>query len=110
MNGKETPKESFEKFTGHMFLKRLKGDAESLEEYSTEQKDRNYLFWQRDPLAILITDKKMAGEKLDYMHNNPLQPHWQLCKEPVDYRFSSAKFYETGEDEFKILTHLMDKL
>ena len=27
-----------------------------------------------------------------------------------EYRFSSARFYETGEDEFKILTHYMDKL
>lgn len=82
----------------------------SLDEYVTKQKDRNYLFWQRDPLAILITEKKMAEEKLDYMHYNPLQPHWQLCKETSDYGFSSAKYYETGEDEFSILTHLMDKL
>ena len=52
----------------------------------------------------------MAAEKLDYMHYNPLQPHWQLCKDPIEYRFSSARFYETGEDEFKILTHNMDKL
>ena len=93
-----------------MFLKKLKGDINSLAEYVTDQKDRHYIFWQRDPLAILITDKKMAGEKLDYMHYNPLQPNWQLCKEPAEYRFSSAKFYETGEDEFKILTHFMDKL
>ena len=57
----------------------------------------------------------MAGEKLDYMHNNLLQPHWQLCKEPAEYMFSLVKFYETGEDDsiaigFKILIHLMDKL
>lgn len=52
----------------------------------------------------------MAGEKIDYMHFNPMQPHWQLCDEPTGYRFSSAKFYENGEDEFKILTHYMDKL
>lgn len=67
MNSKETPKESFEKFTGYMFLTKLKGDINSLAEYVTDQKDRNYIFWQRDPLAILITDKKMAGVKLDYM-------------------------------------------
>ena len=30
MNGKETPKESFEKFTGHMFLKRLRTNNENL--------------------------------------------------------------------------------
>lgn len=34
--------------------------------------------------------------------------HWQLCKDPTEYRFSSAMFYETGEDEYKILTHYMD--
>ncbi|MDQ2721468.1 MAG: hypothetical protein M3Z26_17155 [Bacteroidota bacterium] len=52
----------------------------------------------------------MAGEKFDYIHYNPLQPHWQLCKEPAEYKYSSAQFYETGKDEFEILTHLMDKL
>jgi hypothetical protein len=110
MNGKETPKESFEKYTGNMFLKELRKNEKSLTDYATEQKDRNYIFWQRDPLALLIRDRTMAGEKLDYMHYNPLQPHWQLCDEPAGYRFSSAKFYENGEDEFKILTHNMDKL
>ena len=110
MNGKETPKESFEKFTGHVFLKHLKKAGDKLSDYKTEQKNRNYIFWQRDPLAILITNRMMAGEKLDYMHYNPLQLHWQLCQDPIMYRFSSATFYETGEDEFKILTHYMDKL
>ncbi len=110
MNGKESPKESFEKYTGHMFLKQLRRSEESLIDYATEQKDRNYIFWQRDPLAILIRDREMVASKLDYMHYNPLQPHWQLSNEPADYKFSSAKFYETGEDEFKILTHFMDKL
>lgn len=51
----------------------------------------------------------MAGEKPDYMHYNPLQPHWLLCKDPIEYRFSSARFYETREGEFKILTYYMDK-
>jgi putative transposase len=38
MNGKETPKESFEEFTGHIFLKRLKINKENLTEYATEQR------------------------------------------------------------------------
>ena len=49
MNGKETPKRSFEKFKGHMFLKHLKSNGENLNQYATRQKDRNYLFWQRAP-------------------------------------------------------------
>lgn len=94
-----------------MFLKQLRAGKESLSDYETEQKDRNYLFWQRDPLAILITNRKMAVEKLNYMHYNPLQSHWKLCDDPINYRFSSAKFYETGgEDEFKLPTHYMDNL
>ena len=110
MNGKETPKASFEKYTGHMFLKQLRINKENLSEFETEQDDRNYLFWQRDPLAVLIRDRQMAGDKLDYMHYNLLQPHWQLCDDPIKYKFSSAKFYETGKDEFNILTHYMDCL
>jgi putative transposase len=110
MNGKETPKASFEKYTGHMFLKQLRADNKNLDDYISEQNDRNYLFWQRDPLAIQITNRQIASNKLDYLHYNPLQPHWQLCNDHVEYKYSSAKFYETGEDDFKILTHYMDHL
>jgi hypothetical protein len=44
-------------------------------------------------------------EKLDYMHLNPIQPHWLLGKNPADYRYSSAIFYEQNVDEFGLLTH-----
>jgi hypothetical protein len=30
-------------------------------------------------------------QKLDYIHNNPLQPKWQLAKAPEEYFYSSAK-------------------
>ena len=100
-------------------MKQLRINKENLSEFETEQDDRNYLFWQRDPLAVLIRNRQMAGNKLDYMparrshsggHYNPLQPHWQLCKDPIKYKFSSANFYEMGRDEFEILTHYMDCL
>jgi len=61
----------------------------------------------------------MIGEKLDYRpvragrpggHYKSLQPHWQLFKDPIEYRFASAWFSETGEDEFNIVTHYIDKL
>ncbi len=83
--------------------------------YSGERKNfhsfNEAYFWTsvikdwKHPLAILISDRKMALEKIGYMHCNPLQPHWQLCNDPIEYRFSSAKFYDTEEDEFKMLTH-----
>ena len=71
---------------------------------------RHLLFWRRDPLAILITSRKMTADELDYLHYNPLQPHWKLCDDPINYRFSSARFYETDKDELKMLTDYMDNL
>ena len=93
-----------------MFLKQLRINKGNLSEFETKQDDRNYLFWQRDPLAILIRDRQWQATSLDYMHYNPLQPHWQLGDDPIKYKFSSANFYETGRDEFGILSHYMDCL
>jgi hypothetical protein len=44
-------------------------------------------------------------QKLGYIHDNPLQQKWQLADLPENYKYSSARFYETGEDEFRLLTH-----
>ncbi len=109
MNGKEFPKNSFEKFTAHRFRKKLMlEDPGLLKKFNVVATDRSLNFWQRDPLAILVFSREMASQKLNYMHFNPLQEHWNLCKHPEDYRFSSASFYENNKDEFGIVTHYMD--
>ena len=97
MNGKEFSKNSFEKFTAHRFQKKLQiGDHTTLNKFKVNASDRNYNFWQRDPLAIRIFSRNMFEQKLNYIHNNPLQEHWALCKIPETYRFSSASFYENN--------------
>jgi putative transposase len=109
MNGKEFPKNSFEKFTAHAFRKKLMVEEPgTLERFAVNACDRQYNFWQRDPLAVKVFSRQMASQKLDYMHYNPLQQHWKLCTVPEAYRFSSAAFYEKNTDEFGILTHYMD--
>ena len=45
----------------------------------------------------------MAEQKLDYMHLNPLQSHWNLCQEPSDYLYSSSSFYGTAQSKFRLL-------
>lgn len=35
-------------------------------------------------------------------------PPWRLVQHPEDYEYSSSKFYETGLDEFGLLTHYRD--
>ncbi len=105
---KETAKGSFMKFTGHTFKKMLRGQPAELAKYLSGSIDRNYNFWQRDALPISLYSREISEQKIEYIHNNPLQEHWNLCKEPEDYRFSSARFYKHGHDEFNMLTHYIE--
>ena len=108
-NGKEIPSASFMKFTAHAFEKHIGNtNIADLKNYSTNADDRKYNFWQSYPDAFLLTNPKTIIQKLDYMHNNPLQPHWQLALDPIDYPYSSARFYNTGEKNFGFLSDYRD--
>ncbi len=48
-------------------------------------------------------------QKLEYIHLNPLNERWNLSDRPEDYKWSSAKFYETGQDDFGFITHYLNK-
>ena len=43
--------------------------------------------------------EKFIIQKLNYIHNNPIQPKWNLATIPSEYFQSSALFYETGNLE-----------
>jgi putative transposase len=110
-NGKEMPHASFNKFTASSFLQDLRSSHPQVLPYFVEHTDaRRHRFWQEEPLAVLIDSRSKFEQKLDYIHNNPLQERWNLAKEPEAYRWSSAEFYMTGKDEFGILTHYLDRL
>lgn len=76
----------------------------------SSQNDRAFQIWERRPKWKQVTNREMAFQKLNYIHGNPLQGKWNLCKTTIDYRFSSALFYETGVDDFAFLTHLQEIL
>ena len=69
-----------------------KSNNVSLKNYLIDATDRSFNIWQRDPLAIQLLNIVMAAQKLDYIHLNPMQPHWLLCSQPAEYRFYSATF------------------
>jgi len=95
----------FLRFTAQqMKFKLLQTNKSKLENYRVNAKDREYQFWERNALSIDLWSESVFMQKLEYIHNNPLQEKWQLAEFPEDYRYSSAKFYETGYDEFGILT------
>ena len=52
-----------------------------------------------------FVDKKKFIQKMNYIHYNPVKAG--LCGNPEEYKYSSAKFYETGVDEFGFITQWM---
>jgi len=98
----------FLKFTAQQFKFRLTDtNDDSLGEYFVNAKDRAYQFWERNSLSVDLWTPEVFMQKFDYIHNNPLQKRWQLTDLAENYRYSSARFYETGEDEFGLITHYM---
>ena len=93
------------KFTGHCFLKDLRKNAPHiLPFFEVNTSTREYHFWQRNSLPIILYSEKVFKQKMDYIHFNPLQEKWHLVDAPKNYKYSSALFYAEGIDEFGILT------
>ncbi|MFD2145533.1 transposase [Mucilaginibacter antarcticus] len=103
---KEKIQQRFMKYTGQQLKFELaKIDPEQLNSYKVDAKDRSYQIWERNSLSIDLWSQPVFEQKLNYIHKNPVHEKWQLAIHPEDYKYSSAKFYETGVDDFGILTH-----
>ncbi len=68
--------------------------------------DRKYMFWERDHMVKPCWSKDFTLQKLNYIHNNPCQPHWRLVELPEQYQWSSASFYKLNDNRFDWLTHI----
>jgi REP element-mobilizing transposase RayT len=62
------------------------------------KRGRKYQVWQMGFDNVTITKQTDILIKLNYIHNNPLQERWGLCRMAEDYPFSSAGCYITGKD------------
>lgn len=107
LNGKETAQGSFLKYTAHEFRKMLHKEGR-LASYRVNAENKKHEFWQRDSLAIHLYSHEAALQKLKYIHNNPLAEPWQLVKDPCDYKYSSAKYYEMNQKNFSFLKDLWE--
>ena len=95
----------FGKYTAQQLICNIHLDETlSIEDYKSTQKDRNFQIWERRPLSIPIYNDKTFYQKLNYIHDNPCKGNWNLASSPEEYRYSSAKFYETGIDDWGFLT------
>ncbi|HMR18208.1 MAG TPA: hypothetical protein PKA53_02815 [Sphingobacterium sp.] len=100
----------FLKYTAQKIKFSLKdnGRLEELERYKSTQWDRDYHFWERNAYKTSMYDRKVAEQKLDYIHDNPVKAG--LCEMCVDYRYSSARYYELNEDEWGFITHYAEHI
>ena len=110
-NGKERPQGSLLKFTAHQFKKMLINEAGYgvLHPYLVDAHNKLYEFWQPDPLAIPLYTRAIAFQKLTYTHHNPLAERWKLALTTEEYKYSSAKYYTTGIDDFGFLRNLHEE-
>ncbi|MGN7784735.1 transposase [Niabella sp. 22666] len=81
-------------------------DPELLKSFFVGAADRAYQFWERNPLSIELRNHAVYRQELDYVHLNPVRAG--LCKYPEEYLYSSARFYETGIDDWGFLSHHLD--
>jgi putative transposase len=79
-----------------------------LELYKSTQRDRNYHFWERRPWKATMYSRRVAWQKLNYMHYNPVKAG--ICKFPEDYFYSSCRFYERNHDDWGFITHYEEHL
>jgi len=91
--------QNFGSYTAHAILKQLRIDQqESLLHYFHEQrrdKRHQHSIWQ-DIQAKNIYSRKFLKQKLEYIHNNPVDKDWDLVAKRADYLYSSARFYDRG--------------
>jgi putative transposase len=60
------------------------------------KRKEQYVVWEHEYQAKNVYSAAFLRQELDYLHNNPVQPHWELAERPEQHVWSSARFY-TGD-------------
>ena len=96
----------FLKYTAKGLLAELKANYYDLFlQTKVSASDRAHQVWEKDSMYLDLYSDKFFNQKLDYIHHNPLQPHWNLAAYPEAYLWSSASFYLKGDKRWGFLTH-----
>jgi putative transposase len=96
----------FKKFTSKQILAAIQAnEQESRKDWmlhifqkAGEANGRNtmYQFWRQDNQPKECFSPAFTAQKIDYIHNNPVEAG--LVEKPEDYLYSSAKAYVTNEE------------
>jgi REP element-mobilizing transposase RayT len=88
----------FKKFTAKKIIAQCKGEGNTrvldfLKTSVRRFEKQTYAVWEDEYMARDVYSPNFLKQKMDYIHNNPLQPHWNLVENAEDYLWSSARFY-----------------
>ena len=94
------------KFTSVRIRQKIEksGNVDLLEKLRVPEKEQVFKVWQDRFDDVYLADQKLLETKLEYIHTNPLQQHWNLVTKPEDWLYSSAMFYELGKQPLVIVT------
>jgi REP element-mobilizing transposase RayT len=91
--------QTFGSFTAHRILRQLREDScqELLALFCQQRRDsrHGHSLWQ-DIQAKNIHSVGFLRQKLEYIHNNPLQKQDRTSMARADYPYTSALFYDRG--------------
>jgi REP element-mobilizing transposase RayT len=91
----------FKKFTNKKLLSLIKSEPESRREWMLAlfkkagedlKRIKEYKVWQDGNMAKELVTGEMAIQKLEYVHNNPVEA--RIVDEASHYNYSSASAYE----------------
>jgi putative transposase len=106
---RENLQRDFLKITAKQIIDILqKQEPDMIKKITVNLKDRKLQVWKRNSMSIDLHNEKFLLQKLNYIHNNPCHPRWDLAAHPCDYLYSSTKFYYNRENSFDILKHYAD--
>ena len=55
--------------------------------------EQEFKVWEDRYDARDVFSVRFLEQKMEYIHHNPCQPHWNLATLPEEYPWSSARFY-----------------
>jgi REP element-mobilizing transposase RayT len=100
----------FKKFTSKKLVEQILNEPESRKEWILEyfkneadriKRNKNYKIWQDGNQVKEIYSNEFFLQKLDYIHQNPVQD--LFVKNPEDYLFSSARNYSESDAYLEIV-------
>lgn len=88
----------FKKFTARRILQQLLVENKNdflafFQESVARPSKQRYKVWEDGYFDKQIGSEVMLLQKIEYIHNNPVQDRWSLVSSPENYPYSSARNY-----------------